>query len=185
MKSIYDNWDYYNSRSFIEIFPTFEDFKNEYDNLDSSIKVVDDSLFVIYYLLLGKYANSHIASQVENQFKVRLFSIIFMYGPVWSKKIEIQKAIRSLDINSDDVLKGTQTTYNNASNDGGTPSTNSDTELKYIDSQSVTKIKYNKLDGYSKIYDLISDDVTEEFLRKFKELFIVCVESQSPEIYYY
>lgn len=181
--NIYDEWDYYNTRKFIEIFPTFEDFKNYYDSLDSSLKVVDNSLATIYFLLCGKYANSNIASSVEEQFKIRLFSIIFMYGPVWSKKLEIQQAIRGLDINSDDVLKGTKTIYNNASNDGGSPATNTTEELKYIDNQSTTNIKYSKLDGYSKILDLITNDVTENFLNKFKELFIVLVESQSPKIY--
>lgn len=189
--SLYGN---YRTRTFCEIFgvtdettqetvadyTVFENYFNESPFADS---VKPESLEKIFYLLYSYYGNSHISSSDETQFKFKLFSIIFMYGGIWEKKLEIQKGIRSLDINSPEVLLGSTTIYNHSYNPSTEPDTNTTDVLPTIDDQNVTKFKRTKLEAYARMYDMISNDVTKSFIDKFKTLFLTVVEPQYPLFY--
>jgi hypothetical protein len=177
-------FDGYPNYTFCNVFPSFEDFKTDYDELDSSLKVVSEqSLKTIYFLLYAQYGNSHISNFDTEQFKYRLFSIIFMYGPIWQKKLEIQNAIRNLSLTDEEIFKGTKAIYNHAYNPSTVPSTATLQELETIDDQNTTNYKYSKLDGYAKLYDLISDDITKRFIDKFKNLFIIICSRVTEPIY--
>jgi hypothetical protein len=40
-----------------------------------------DNVSLVYYLLYARYGNNPIANRDENQFKFKIFSVIFQYGP--------------------------------------------------------------------------------------------------------
>lgn len=192
------------------------------------------NLQILYYLLYARYGNSPIANLDENQFKTKLGAIIWQYGPTWEKKLEIQNTLRGLTesqiktgisraiSNTGTVGTSGSNTYNNlTSADSGTdihnhaynpaddPSTQTTTELNYINEQHVDKFgKTNTmsgsvantntqtnnlstsdsvtkgiLDGYSELWALLVSDVTEDFISKFKYLFKTFVKPANPLIY--
>lgn len=173
--SLYGN---FRTRTFADIYTTFEDFNEDYTSNGIPTSISNINLKTLYYLLYARYGNSNIASSDENQFKYKIFSTIFMYGPAWQKRLEIQKNLMTLD--EEDIMKGTTAIHNNALNPGTAPSTQSLEELNYISSQNTTKYKKSKIEGYATLYALIETDVTEEFIGKFKKLFITIVEPDLP-----
>ena len=180
------------------------------------------NLQILYYLLYSKYGNSPIANSDENQFKTKLGAVIWQYGPTWEKKVEIQNTLRGLSeaqiktgaikavtntgtvsasgSNSYNNLKSTDSgsdIHNHAYNPGTEPTTQTTTELNYINEQQVDKygksntmsgsVENNStqtnnistndsttkgiLDGYAELWELLVSDVTDDFLSKFKPLF--------------
>ena len=172
--SLYGN---YRTRTFSEIYPTKEEFINDYKQVYPDT-MKEDKLSTLYYLLLSKYANSHIINTDENQFKLKAMSTIFCYGPTWAKRIDIQKKLRELS--ESDLLTGSKAIYNHASNPSTIPSTGSKEELIFIDEQNTQAFKKGKLDAYTLLWEMLRADVTTEFLGKFKNLFIVVVLPESP-----
>ena len=130
----------------------------------------------IYYLLLSKYANSHIAGSSEDQFKLRLFTTIFKYAPTWEKKLDIQKKLRELT--ESELLEGSKMINNVSLHPSTAPSTNTDEELPTINQQNVNKYKKSKISGYGDLWSLLDNDVTTYFLDKFDSLFIKIVQPQ-------
>ena len=173
--SLYGN---YRTRTFTDIFESFEVFEETYSDCGIPTTISTTSLTTLYYLLYARYGNSSIASSDENQFKYKVMSTIFMYGPAWEKKLEIQKELTSMDIS--EATKGTTAIHNAAYNPSQQPSTQTLEELEYINQQNTTKYKKSKIEGYATLYSLIETDVTEEFIGKFKKLFITIVEPNLP-----
>lgn len=131
---------------------------------------------LIYFLLCSRYANSVIASSDENQFKYKLFSLIFQYGPTWQKELDIQKQVRNLT--AEELQLGVTNILNSAANPAVEPSTQALEELPYIDRQNVSKTKRSIADGYALLLSLLKTDVTESFLQKFEKLFLTIVEPE-------
>ena len=174
--SLYGN---FRTRTFADIYTEFETFKTDYkENGLPNTTLTDNNLKTLYYLLYARYGNSCVASSDENQFKYKLFSTIFMYGPAWQKRLEIQGKL--LGLSDDEIVKGSTAIHNSALNPSTTPSTQSTEELDYINAQNTTKYKKSKIEGYATLYGLIESDVTEEFIGKFKKLFITVVEPEKP-----
>ena len=123
----------------------------------------------LYYLLYSKFGNSPIANLDENQFKTKLGAVIWQYGPAWEKKLNIQTAVRTLT--EGDILQGTQAIHNHAFNPATEPGTTEPEILTYINEQNVTMYNKTKMDAYGQLWSLISTDVTEEFLARFRHLF--------------
>lgn len=162
----------YNTKTFTEIYDTATDFTTDYSTI--ALGGISDSTLVskLYYLLYAKYGNSPIANLDETQFKYKLFSTIFMYGPAWEKRLSIQTNIRALT--ADDIIQGSKAIHDHAYNPGETSSetiVDGKTELTYINEQNVSRFNKSKMDAYEQLWSLISTDVTEEFLAKFKPLF--------------
>ena len=177
--SLYGN---FRTRSFTDIYTTLEDFKEDYNDNGIATTISDDTLTTLYYLLYAKYGNSTIASSDETQFKYKLFSIIFMYGPTWEKRLTIQKEIRELSMS--DLALGAQSIYNHAYNpstevglaeDGKTPRV-----LSYINDQNTQTHKRSIAEAYALLASLLETDVTAEFINRFKDLFIKIVEPELP-----
>lgn len=166
--SLYGN---FRTRIFTNIYSSFEAFKEDYIGCGIPTTLSDDNIRTLYYLLYARYGNSNIASSDENQFKYKLFSTIFMYGPAWQKRLDIQTKL--IDLKEDEILTGASAIYNAAYNPDQAPTTE---ELNYISSQNTTKYKKSKLEGYALLNELIKTDVTESFIGKFKKLFITIVE---------
>lgn len=170
----------FRTRTFSEIYGSANKFKESFTDSGIPLEISEKSLTTLYYLLYAKYGNSHIASFDENQFKYKLQSIVFMYGPTWEKRLEIQKKLRTLS--EADIVKGSQAIYNNATAPGTELAglVNEEGKLDYIDGQSTTAYKKSKLEGYAILYELIKTDVSREFINKFRELFLKIVEPYSP-----
>ena len=173
--SLYGN---FRTRTFADIYTEFEAFKEDYANCGIPTTLSDDNLTTLYYLLYARYGNSNIASSDETQFKYKVFSTIFMYGPAWQKRLDIQQKL--VNLSDDEIVKGTTAIYNSALNPSSAPSTQTLEELNYINSQNTTKYKKSKIEGYATLYALIETDVTEDFIGKFKKLFITIVEPELP-----
>ena len=173
-----NNWIAVDSltKKFTDIYSSYSAFKTDYDAsaLAGAISESNpDNLQILYYLLYAKYGNNHITNLDENQFKYKLFSIIWQYGPTWEKRLEIQGNLRNLlnVANEADLLAGAKAIYNHAFNPSTDPSTQSLTELTYINDQNTTNYKKSKMDAYTQLWGLLATDVTEDFLEKFRPLF--------------
>lgn len=172
----------YRTRSFNNIYENINVFKDDFTfyssiGLDPNL-LNQESINTIFYLLCAKYGNSHIANSDENQFKLKLFSTIFQYAPYWEKKLDIQSKLRGLT--EDQLLEGAKQINNHSYNPSTAPTTDTLDELPTINEQTSTKFKKSRLDGYGLLLDLLERDVTEEFMNKFKKLFLIIVEPQLP-----
>ena len=181
-----------------DIFPSYDDFKDCYDNdIPSVMKtytitpegsntpvttsyVSNTGLELTYYLLIANYTNSPIANMDQNQFKMRLFANIMQYGPIWEKRMDIQKKLRALT--SDQIKAGSKAIYNYSRNDG-TPVTDLEEELTRLNDQNTTNYKKSPLEAYGQLYEIIGEDITKSYIDKFKKLFLTVATPQKPLLY--
>lgn len=171
----------YRNKKFSDIFPDLATFTDQYNNNGITPILTNTNNVTItnlYYLLYANYGNSTIASSDENRFISALFSIVFMYGPTWEAKLDIQSKVRALT--EDEILLGGKAVYNKALNPGQEPSTGDLEELDYINEQNTTNFKKSKLEGYAAKWAMLVTDVSKEFIDKFKRLFIVVVTPERP-----
>ena len=182
MVKIMNNWIAVTSltKKFTDIYESVNDFIYDYNNLAIPKTISVDNAVILYYLLYGKYGNSYITNMDENQFKFKLFSTIWKYGPTWEKKLEIQGNLRELS--DADILVGASAIYNHAFNPETTPTTQDRIELDYINDQNVTKYTKSQMDAYTQLWGLLATDVTEAFLANFSVLFKKFI---SPVTYVY
>lgn len=171
----------FRTRKFTDIYTSADAFKEDLKTCGMSIELSDRSLVNLYYLLYSRYGNSHIASIDETQFKYGLYSVVFMYGPSWEKRLEIQTKLRGLT--EEELLAGGKAIYNHSYNPSTTPSTDTLEELTTINDQNTTKYKKSKLDGYGALMQLLETDVTAYFLERFKKLFIQVLAPDYPLLY--
>lgn len=173
-----DLYGNYRTRTFADIFEDEDNFEIELQSTVFRDCISENSRKLLFSLLYAQYGNSHIANADENQFKYRVFSTIFMYGPTWEKRLELQKNIRELDY---EVIKeGGKVIYNHALNPGTAPDTQSLEELQYINDQNTTNYKKSDLEAYALVWDMLATDVSKEFLNHFRKLFITIVEPECP-----
>lgn len=176
-----DYLDYYGTfrqQKFVDTYPTVTEFINDYNNVGLPTTITNESASVLYYLLYAYYGNSIIASSDLNRFRYNLFSIIWQYGPTWEKRLEIQKKLRELT--DDEIFTGSKQIANHALNPSTAPSTTSLEELTYVDAQNTMSWKRSKLEGYNQLMTLLDNDVSADFLRQFRKLFLTIVEPEAP-----
>ena len=182
----------YRTRTFTQIFSTDGEtgsYKAFADMLAATpfAKKIGDAKIdteLLFYLLYSRYGNSHISYSDEDQFVYALFSIIMTYGPAWAKRLSIQEELQKLSLEEgSDIYLGSGAIYNHALNPGTAPSTQTLTELPQINEQNTTKYRKSKLDGLANLAALLETDVSEEFLGKFRRLFIRVVAPDRPLIY--
>lgn len=179
MNALYQNlYGNYRNRKFADIWGDVDDFLQDYGDNGINTSISNASASTLYYLLYARYGNSTVASSDETQFKYKVFATIFQYGPTWEKRLEIQKALRELDI--EELQKSATSIYNHSMNPSTKPSTQTLEELTTINDQNVTKHKRSKTDAYALLMGLLETDVTEEFLNKFKRLFLTVVSPELP-----
>lgn len=169
------------NKTFADIYSDVETFIEEYKSsglYSNTSKISDDNASLLFYLLYARYGNSVIASFDETQFKYKIFSTIFMYGPAWEKRLEVQKKVRELS--EEDIIKGSKRVNNRSYNPSVAPTTDTLEELTTINEQYVDGWKKSKLEGYANLLAIVDTDVTEEFIGKFKKLFITIVEPNLP-----
>lgn len=173
--SLYGN---YRTRTFTEIWGNIDEFLEDYNDNGISTTISTDSITTLYYLLYARYGNSHIASSDETQFKYKVFSTIYMYGPTWEKRIEIQEKLRNMT--EEELRDSSKQIYNHSFNPSTAPSTDTLEELTTINDQNVTKHKRSRTDGYAMLMSLLETDVTKGFIDQFAKLFLVIVEPELP-----
>ena len=110
-----------------------------------------------------------------------MWALLYSYGPAWRKRISIQQEIRALT--NDDLAQGGKAIYNKALNPEDAPTTQSLEELTYISEQNVTNYKKTKIEALSSQWEMLATDVTEDFLAKFRQLFITITAPEGPLIY--
>ena len=179
----------YDTKLFSEIYPEASKFVADYKasglydatagHLNNSLS--DEKATTLFYLLYAKYANNPIANLDENQFKYKMWSIIFKYGPAWEKKLDIQNKLRELT--EDEIRVGSKAIYNHAYNPSTEPSTASLEELTAINEQNTTNYKKSKVDAYMALWQIVVSDVTEAFIKKFEHLFKQFVTPERTWIY--
>lgn len=162
---------------FTDVWEEYSKF--EFDVNNSPLKVLDNThLEILYYLLYAQYGNSVVASSDLEQFKYKVYSTIYMYGPTWAKRLEVQKKLR--DMSEADLRTGAKAIYNHAFNPDTKPSTSTLEELLAINDQNTTNYKKSRLEAYSILLELLKTDVSKEFINKFKKLFLTVVEPEEP-----
>lgn len=180
MRSVFGTYD---TRKFTDVWGDAQTFLTDFQNsgLDgdtTSRTIADTAVNTLYYLLYSAYGNSHVANSDENQFKYKVFSTIFMYGPSWAKRLDIQKKLRELS--DDEILIGTKQIFNHSFNPSTEPSTSTLEELTTINEQNTNTVKKGKLDAYTMLWSIITTDVTKEFIDKFKKCFLQVAQPQRP-----
>ena len=163
------SWVDYNTVLFTDVWDEAQKFVLDYKASGIPTTISDSNATTLYYLLYARYGNTPISAMDEYQWKTRVFSIIFQYGPTWEKKLEIQQKIRALTIN--DLKKGAITIYNKALNPETAPSTVDTEEINYVNEQNVSKVQKNDSQAYAEWMSLLEEDVTGYFLRKFDGCF--------------
>ena len=168
------------TRTFAEIYPTADDFKAAYDSnpFATATNINDSEITKIYYLLYANYGNSSICSSDEYRFELKLFSIIYQYGPIYIQKKIIQEKI--VDTPYNDFKSGGKVIYNTALNPNVAPSTDTLTELPYINNQNTNNYVKSDAESMQIKWDLMDDNLESEFLAKFKPLFLKIVNPTVP-----
>ena len=168
---------------FTQVWDDVDSFKDDYtDNgIPTSISIA--SATTLYYLLYARYGNNPISNYDINQWKYKVFTIIFQYGPTWEKRLAIQERLRALSETDPEFRKGSKAIYNQAMNPATEPTTAQLDELTYINQQNTTNYNKSLMDAYAQLWTLLDTDVTEEFLKKFQKLFKQFVKPERQFIY--
>ena len=171
----------YSTVLFNDVWEEVNDFAYDYQHIGIPTTISVANVIVLYYLLYARYGNNPIANYDEEQWKYKIFSVIWQYGPSWEKRLDIQAKLRALS--EDDLIKGSKAIYNHAYNPNQAPSTSSLEEVEYINDQNTTNYKKSKMEAYAQLWDLIDTDVTAEFLGRFQKCFKQFVAPERPLLY--
>ena len=164
----------YSKMTFAQIWPSQKAFLDDYSELGGHLvmpnaPVSENALKTLYFLLYARYGNNPIVNNDVNQWKFKMFSVIFAYGPAWERKVQIQKTI--MELAEADLLVGARQIYNHALNPSTAPKTSDLEELNYINDQNTAIHKKAKMEAYGILWELIHTNHTEEFLTRFKDCF--------------
>lgn len=194
MYDIYDGNTYaglsyyggFRTKSFAQIFPSFDVFEAVYNASGLTISFSTEegiglTLKHLYLMLYAHYGNSHISYSDENQFIYYMFSIIYQYGPTAIREREIQDRLRGLT--DAELTLGGKAIYNHAFNPSSAPSTQTLEELLTINDQNTTNYKKSLMEGYANLMALLKKDVLDEFIHRFRQLFIQVVAPDYPLLY--
>lgn len=88
----------YDTKLMTEIWSQASEFLTDYQAAGIPTTISVQNATTLYYLLYARYGNTPIANYDENQWKYKMFSIIFQYGPTWEKRLSIQDTLRGLQI---------------------------------------------------------------------------------------
>ena len=173
--------------TFSKLWETADSFVESYNitGLPKEPYIDDETLKLVWLLLIGRFADSTIKPyNTFGAFKIRFMSRVWQHAPAWKKELDIQNKLRALSIeDGSEIYEGSKAIYNTAMNPGTQPSTNDAEELNFINSQNVTKYKKSKLEGLALLSDLLKNDVTEQFLRRFDDLFKTIIYSGRDLLY--
>ena len=133
----------YDTNLFCEIWDSSDKFLADYNNTGTEFTnqvpttISQENALMTYLLLFSRYGNNPIANYDVNQFKNKIFTIIWQYGPAWEKRLSMQEDIRNLTLQ--EITQGTKTDWSNE----GTQSQNK--LVSYIGSISGLLIFYTSI----------------------------------------
>lgn len=173
MNSYFQSFD---NITFSDLWSTSESFVEAYkatglpQTYEGGTYVDDETLKLIWTLMIGRFADSTIKPyNTYGAFQVRFMSRVWQHAPSWKKELDIQNKLRSLSLEEGSLLyEGSKAIHNSALNPGTAPS---EEELTYINQQNTTKYKKSTLEGLALLTELMKNDVTEAFLRRFDDFF--------------
>ena len=88
----------YDTKLMTEVWSDASSFLTDYQAVGIPTTISTTNATTLYYLLYAKYGNTPIANYDENQWKYKVCSIIYQYGPTWEKRLDIQTTLRGLQI---------------------------------------------------------------------------------------
>ena len=88
----------YDTKLFTEVWEDVQKFLYDYQHVGIPTTISIANATTLYYLLYARYGNTPIANYDQTQWKYKMFSIIFQYGPTWEKRLDIQTTLRGLQI---------------------------------------------------------------------------------------
>ena len=88
----------YDTKLMTDVWSKATDFLADYQNIGIPTTISAQNATTLYYLLYARYGNTPIAHYDEEQWKYKIFSIVFQYGPTWEKRLDIQNTLRGLQI---------------------------------------------------------------------------------------
>lgn len=88
----------YDTKLMTDVWSKATDFVADYQNIGIPTTISVQNATTLYYLLYARYGNTPIANYDEEQWKYKIFSIVFQYGPTWEKRLDIQTTLRGLQI---------------------------------------------------------------------------------------
>ena len=88
----------YDTKLFTEVYDDVTKFVTDYQNVGIPTTISNASATTLYYLIYARYGNNPLANYDITQFKYKLFSIIFQYGPTWEKRLSVQQTLRGLQL---------------------------------------------------------------------------------------
>ena len=181
----YTHYGMFSNKRFLDVFPDVEAFKKEYTYyqtlFNSPIKVEENQMAFIYYILYSKYGSEYIAMSNTTRFEAKLFATLELAAPILLKELDVQNKL--LKLSEDDLYSGGRAIYNHAFNPSGTPSTSTLQEIPYINDQNTTQYKKSPMEGYSILFSLLDDNILDKFLRKFKKLFLRVLAPTRARLY--
>lgn len=121
----------YDTKLMTEVWSDASAFLTDYQNVGIPTTISTTNATTLYHLLYAKYGNTPIANYDENQWKYKVFSIIFQYGPTWEKRLDIQTTLRGLQI-SDLIDNGGYRELSNHSGSESSSKTGSDNNTRTL-----------------------------------------------------
>lgn len=157
--------------TFIEIYPTFQDFQQDYNTLNLTAVPFKnpDFLRTVYTILIGEYANSRTTNSSLDLFRARFMTRLMSYGPQFERELEIQAELLAMP--KEELMKSSEVLYNTGRNPSKAPPTNAREPLNFIDAQSAMIHSRSRLDAYAYLFSLLNGDITLTFIKRFDDLF--------------
>ena len=171
----------FRQNKFSDIYPDSATFITDYSSIGIPQSITQDKAETLYYLLYANYGNSVISSSDTNRFKYKLFSIIWQSGPTWVKRLDIQDKLRNLT--ESEIRSGSFQIYNTSDNPSIAPGTDAEETLEFIKQQNTSRNKKGTVEAYAALDSMLRTDVTQEFLNRFKSLFLTIVEPEDTLLY--
>ena len=127
----------YDTKIFTDIWEDKDEFLYDYKHVGIPATISDANATTLYYLLYARYGNNPIANYDEEQFKYKVFSIVFQYGPTWEKRLSIQNTLRGLQL-EDLVSDGSFSQLFGHQGAGNSTTTNNLTNTRIIDTDTTS-----------------------------------------------
>ena len=121
----------YDTKLMTDVWSQASDFLTDYQNAGIPTTISNQNATTLYYLLYAKYGNTPIANYDENQWKYKMFSVIFQYGPTWEKRSDIQTTLRGLQL-SDLIDNGSYRALSSQSGSETSSKTGSDNNTRTL-----------------------------------------------------
>lgn len=171
----------YNTLKFSDVWDSPQAFTNELaaSGLDFDARLTQ-RFPTLFLLLYSRYGNSHFANMDLAQSKYKVFATIWQWGPAWAKKLELQQMVR--DLSEEELSTGNITLGNTTLNTNETVA-DPTAMLSRLNDQHAQITKRGKIEQINSVIMLIENDVTEQFLDKFKPIFAACTTPSDLLVY--